>query len=534
MAGLAGSDVQVIYDDDVDVTAHSLITRARFTSSALAQVGECELELRDMDRELTFVSGRRLKLLIDGQQMWSGFVMIPGKSSFFPAGDGVEDTKARRHILRGADNNRLLDFRKLRRPADYLSAIPNITTDTFDGDLLKTALQDYFDMPSWLDIDTFIDNVAIPTGTTITAAEPWAWPQQGSSLRQLLQDLAAWSAAVYYIGPDDAVHYHAIQDVENAWGFSDRPNKAPITGSGGFEGAYWGFRELEADEDGSGIITDAFVWGGSPFAGSGSTVFHRATDESLEGVYGKWQLAETHFNETNFKTQKTVDQRAHMIVYGSPTHDLNLTAPGSVVGEGPRGLRFPQWQYTFAWHTKDVPSIAGVSSHLYPGNIVPIQLWAYSEDEGATPLTKFLPLRQLGISFPSGAKEGKAHVRFSGLFDLRNEDSKFLWKYLRRREPTVSNIILPVVDDSSTSASLGASGRFIPTPLPNDVQTVFTIPFGYIPGTSMFYKNGLALRVNDPDGNGYSETDNEAGTFTLDVAPATGDKLYVTCRTLAG
>jgi hypothetical protein len=533
MAGFEGSDVQIIYDDDVDITAHAMITRARFTSSANAMPGECELELRDMDRELSFVAGRRLKLLIDGQQMWSGFNLINGKSSQFPAGDGLEQTRSRKFILRGADNNRLLDFRKIYRSANYLSAIPNITTDTFDGAILKDALLNYFDMPSWLDIDTFIDDVAIPTGTTITTAEPWAYPQQGTSLRQLFEDLARWSSAVYYIGPDDAVHYHALQDVENAWGFSDHPNWAPITGGGGFEGAYWGFRELSADEDGSNIITDAFVWGGSPFAGNGSTVFHRSTDEAQEDIYGKWQMAETHFNETNFKTQKTVDQRASMIVYGNTTEDDSGGSPGSVVGEGPRGLRFPQWQYTFTWFTKDVPSIAGVSQHLYPGNIVPIQLWSFSEDEGVTPLTKFLPLRQASISFPSGAKNGKAHVQFSGVFDLRNEDSTFLWKYLRRREPKIASAdTLPVVDDTSTSAALGAFGRFIPTPAPDGSTTVFTVPFGYIPGTTMFYLDGLALRAGS--GYDYTESDPDAGEFTLAVAPTVGQQPYVTCRTQAG
>lgn len=528
------SDVQIIYDDDVDITNHALITRARFNSSAGAIAGECEIELRDTDRELTFISGRRLKLLIDGVQMWSGFNLINGKTNFFPAGDGREDTSARKFVLRGADNNRLLDFRTLRYPTNYLKAVPNITTDTYDGDILKSALEDLFDMPSWVDIDTFIDNVAIPTGTAITSAEPWAYPQQGSKLRMLFEDLARWSAAVFYIGPDDAVHYHSLQDVENSWGFSDRPNHAPVTGPTGFEDAYWGFRELMADEDGSGIITDAFVWGGSPFAGSGSTVFHRATDSTQEDNYGKWQLAEVHFNETNFKTQKTVDQRAHMIVYGSPTHDLSTTAPGSVVGEGPRGLRFPQYQFSFQWHTKDVPALAGTPVHLYPGDIVPIQLWAYSEDGGTTPFTKFLPLRSATIAFPAGAQNGQAVVSFSGLFDLRNEDSKFLWKYLRKREPQITSggDVLPVVNDDSTSASLGAIGRFIPTPDPDDVQTTFSIPFGYIPGTTMFYKNGLALRAGAS--YDYEELDNEAGTFELAVPPTTGDQLYVTCRTLAG
>lgn len=531
-----GSQIQLISDPDgagVDITNHAVITAASFTVASNASPGEAEVHLRDMDRDLTFITGKRLKLLIDGQEMWSGFNLIPGKGSFFPAGDGKEDTKARRHVLRAVDNNRLLDGRVLRNPDNYLKAIPNITTNTYDGELLRTALADYFDMPSWLDISTFIDDVQYPAGGNISASEPWAWPQQGSRLRAVIEDLARWSAAVYYIGPDDAVHYHAIQDRECSWGFSDRPNRAPISQSTPFEGSYTGFRELNADEDGTQFATDAFVWGGSPFAGSGGTVFHRATDDSLEAIHGKWQVAETHFNETNYKLQKGVDQRAHMIVYGSPTHDLSLTEPGSVVGEGPRGLRFPQYSYSFSWTQRDVPLLSGVRRHLYPGDIVPIQLWAFSEDNGATPFTKFLPLRSLRISFPSGAKNGLAHVQFNGTFDLRNEDSKFLWSYLRNREPEVSEININSVNDDSDGTTVGAFGQFVPTPAPDGVETVFAIKFPYIPGTVQLYADtggGLTFR---PRGSFFNETDPDAGEITL-VDPTGVTALYVVCRTQAG
>ena len=247
-------------------------------------------------------------------------------------------------------------------------------------------------------------------------------------------------------------------------------------------------------------------------------------------INGKWQLAETHFNETNYKLQKGVDQRAHMIVYGSPTHDLSLTEPGSVVGEGPRGLRFPQWAYTFTWTTRDVPEIGGVRRHLYPGDIVPIQLWAFSEDGGLTPFTKFLPLRSLRISFPSGAKNGKAHVQFTGTFDLRNEDSKFLWSFLRKREPVVTNISIATVTDSSTDAPLGAFGQFVPTPAPDGAETVFTVKFPYIPGTTQLYINGLFR----PRGTYYTESNPDAGEITLVTPPGGSDELYVTCRTQPG
>ena len=533
MVAIEGVDVSLIYDPDgsaVDIANHAVITKAGFNSASNANPGDCEVVLRDPDRTLSFTTGKRLKLFIDGQPMWAGYCLIKGGTSFFPAGDGKEDTKARSFVLRGVDNNRLMDARVFRNTANYLKAPPNITVDRYDGYLLRYALANYFDMPSYIDIVTNIDDVQYPSGGNITAAQPWAWPTQGSKLRVLAEDLARWSAAVYYIGPDDAVHYHAVQDRECSWGFSDRPNRAPITQTTPFEGSYIGFRELLADEDGSQLATDAFVWGGSPFAGTGQTVFHRATDTNLEAEHGKWQLAEMHFNETNYKLQKGVDQRAHMIVYGSPTHDLSLSEPGSVVGEGPRGLRFPQWSYTFSWTQKDIPKLSGVRRHLYPGDIVPIQLWAFSEDGGTTPLTKFLPLRSLRISFSSGTQEGKAHVQFYGAFDLRNEDSKFLWKYLRGREPRVANTTIITVTDAATDSPQGGFGQFVPTPAPDGSNTVFFTKFPYIPDTTQLYVNGLFKAR----GTFYTESDPDTGEITLATPPTVGTELYVTCRTQAG
>lgn len=525
-----GSTIELIYDvggaDELDVANHAVIDSATFSSASNANPGEMEVVLRDPDRVLSFITGKRCKLRIDDQDMWSGFVIQKTQGSFFPAGDGRETTKARRFTLRGIDNNLLLDKRVLRRTANYLKAIPNITTDTYDGALLRTALSSYFDMPSWLDISTYVDDVTYPAGGSITSTAPWAWPQQGSKLRALCEDLSRWSAAVYYIGPDDAVHYHAIQDRECSWGFSDRPNHAPISSEFGFDGAYTGFRELSADEDGSQLATDALVWGGSAFAGDGQTVFKRATDSALELIHGKWQMSETHFNETNYKLQKGVDQRANMIVFGNPTGTGGGSEPGSVVGEGPRGLRFSQWAYGFGWTTKDVPLLTGVRRHLYPGDIVPIQLWSFSEDGGTTPFTKYLPLRSLKIAF-AGAKDGKAHVKFFGGFDLRNEDSKYLWKYLRNRAPQITTIAIASVTDDSTDPVTGGFGQFAATPAPDGVTTVFAVKFPYIAGTLNVYLNGLLQR----SGIDFTESDPDAGEFTMTSVPYSDDTIYATCRT---
>jgi hypothetical protein len=543
---IEGSSVSLIYDvdgpDELDIANHAVISKALFSSAANATPGECEVHLRDMDRDLWLKTGKRIKLLIDDQPMWAGFTKINDKGSFLPAGDGKVNTMARKWILRGVDNNTLGDFRILYNSANVLRKIPNITTPTYDDVILKQALSTYSDMPSWLDIDTFIDRVVIPSdkdGNQISTVHPWAWVQQGSKIRAVFEDLALWSAAVWYFGPDDAVHYHAVQDRECPWGFSDRPPLGDkfVSSAYGFEGVYTGFREMNAEEDGSQYATDAFVWGGSPIADTGTTVFHRATDPTLEAEHGKWQWAETHFNETNFKLQAGVTQRANVIVFGNPDGDASGAEPGTVAGEGPRGLRFSQWNYSFQWSTKDVPYLGSARRHLYPGDIVPIQLWAFSEDGGTTPFTKLLPLRQLQISFPSGAKDGKAHVQFNGTFDLRNDDSKFLWRFLRARETKLSSYSVAGVTDASSNAAYGGFGQFTPIEAPDGVRTVFHIKFPYIPNTTQLYADtgsGLTLRIRGPLPLGYyQESDPDTAELTLNAAPAGGTTLYVTCRTQA-
>jgi hypothetical protein len=64
---------------------------------------------------------------------------------------------------------------------------------------------------------------------------------------------------------------------------------------------------------------------------------------------------------------------------------------------------------------------------------------------------------------------------------------------------------------------------------------VFTVKFGYIRGSSALYIDGLRQSLgNAPGVNDYQESDPVSGEFTITVAPATGKKIYVECRTLDG
>jgi len=104
--------------------------------------------------------------------------------------------------------------------------------------------------------------------------------------------------------------------------------------------------------------------------------------------------------------------------------------------------------------------------------------------------------------------------------------------YVRDFRPVRSPVQPPVAsaDDSTSVSVYGAYGAFTPSPAPDSNETVFTIPFAYINGTSQLYRDTGSGNVALTRGVGYFETDPAAGEFTLATPPDTGDTLYVTCR----
>lgn len=346
--------------------------------------------------------------------------------------------------------------------------------------------------------------------------QPQGWPQQGSPWRQLMDDFAQWGA-VYYIGPDEAVHYHSIETIEARWGFSDTPNLAAVTASpASYQGATYGFRDIDAREDGSPIVNDALIWGGSEFSGSGQTVFARRQNTDSINEHGRWQLAEIHFGQSGFKDQAGVDYRAKTIVDGDPS------AP---TGD-PKGLKFPQWDLSLKWFAHNVPRISGVPDHLRAGQLVYFTLNVFDGLEIA------LPLRRLMISFPGKVDaEDEAWVQFSGSFSLQLSDPYTLWRYLlglKRGQPGSTRVVSTV--DGSNPAPYGSIFSGAPTPLPDDTETVFYLPDdrGYIAGTTEVYLSPGILQRRGID---YTESSPDAGEITFTAAPAGSGWIWVICRT---
>lgn len=519
-----GSTILIEYNG-VNITSDVLADSVRFDAQQNAVPGTWSMTVKDTDHTHSFTTGKEVTLSVDGTRLVGGYLMRVGRTYPFSAMDTTDPLSIPRYWrLEGSDYNVLFDKRVLRNPANYLTQIPNFTRADMDGTLIKKMCADYLDV-SDINSTTYVDNIQPPFNTTPDVGAPGAWLEQGSTMRKQIEDWVQFTGAIWYIDPYKNLHHHAIEDSVMRWGFADTPNHNTITGATGYQGATIGPREIEGTETGQHFVNDAMIWGGSQWAGSGGTVFSREQNAGSIAAHNLWQRAEVHFGEEGYKLQEGVDVRADVIVNGSP---------GAVAANQDRGLRYPQWDFKFTWFAHDVPLLSGVSNHILPGQLAWITLSTFGPL--GTPLTRLLPLRSVAISIPSLDPDGNGYVRFEGRFGLQPDDPFTLWRFLlnaQRRAARQGTVT--VVDDNSLATTYGALGTFVPTPTPNGSATVFTVPFGYIIGTTRLYvkpvgANGYFLKLLGSD---YTESDSIKGEITITPAPASGESLLVQTRTLA-
>jgi hypothetical protein len=534
---MSGSTVQITYDDagtPVDITNDVLFEDAQFESQMNAVAGTFSFRVKDPDQSYDFVTGREIRLYIDGIPMFGGYVKRVGMTYPFPADNTSNPEAYEKRIwrLEGVDYNVLFDTLFIRKTTNYLGHAPNETgwaKTTMDGYVLRTLLSTYCDFPSGFDATSEIDDITavLPDDSD----ETFFYKQQGTKIRDQFDEQAAWAGAVFYIGPDKKVHYHAYETIQKRWGFSDSPNYNAITTSPDeYQGATWGFREVSGTEDGTLIINDALIWGGGAPATT-STVFARIQDDTDSYTYvagkswiddgdlvpgssidthGRWQISETHFNE--LKILSAVKARANVIVNGPPGAD--------VYGQQ-KGLRYPQWFFEFTWFGEQVPELDGTPDHIIAGDIVSINLASFDVSE-------YMPCRTLRITFPELDPGGNAHVQFNGEFSLQYTDPIALWKTILNYRPATEAQAINAITDDSTDAGYGDYATLTPLESMDGSRTVFTVKFAYIMNTLVVYLNGLQ-QVRDTH---YTESDPASGEFTMTSAPVATDTMYVTCRTL--
>ena len=568
----------------VDYTADCIFQSCSFSGSMGGVAGRFSVQVRDPDRTLSFVTGSEITLSVDGVLLFGGYVTTVDMGSFAPAADtsDLSTYYLRTWTLSGPDYNIIFDRRFWRNTADYLHLI-DLTAFTTDGAILREAVDNYADVSDF-------DSSGITDIAFIAGGDQLA---QGDPIRKEFENLSQRGGAVWYIRPDKTFIYVPYDAVAKRWGFSDAPNKTPITVSpDAYQGATYGFREVTGTEDASFMVNDALIWGGSQFGGSsGGTVFDRVTDAASISAHNRWQTAETHFGEKGYQTLSvnltpgtvaktalstaitgtgtaflsnlvvgaqlivpgggatevftivTVTDDTHIVVKPAAAFSASgqtAVIPGGVearaqtIINGPpgadvtgqqKGLKYPQWQFTFTWFSADVPLLSGVPDHIRPGDILNIELSVFG-------VTQLLPVRELRISFPDALEDDGTHlVQFDATFGLQLSDPYSLWRYLLTAKTRLSTAVnVPsVVTDSSTSTSYGSQYSGVPTPATDGATTVFMIKFPYITGSTAVFLNGLIQRL----GVDYTESDPATAEITFTTAPLATDNILVTALTLA-
>lgn len=481
-----------------DVTNHAIWRQCSFESQQNAQPGTFEVTLRDLDRTLgPFDTGGELTLDVDGVRLFGGYVTQVGRRFALPADELPTDSRL--WVLRGVDYNILFDKRVTIRndsvpsSPQNLRRLPLFHGDEYDGDLIKHFASNFITPLTGFDVTTEVDNVALPFN--LSAPDPdrvGGWRQQGTPWREQMELIAEWSASVWYISPDKKLHFHAIEDDDAPFGFSDTPNGTTTIG----------MRDVTATEDASQMVNDALVWGGSEW--TEGAVFARSQNTTSISDHNRWQVAEHHFGEDGYKLD--TQWRADLITEGH----------SAVVGFNP-GLAYPQWQLSLTWFGEDVPG----NAHLRAGQLVDVSLTSFG---GAlSPMT--LPMRSVRIGFVGVDSAGKGHVQFSGQLGLQLNDPYSIWGYLRRlARRRARSVVAASTNATADSTTYGGFGQFEPTQV---TGTIYDLPgeAGYIEGTTMVYVDGVLLARNTD----YTESDPVAGEITFASSPA--GWVWVTCRT---
>jgi hypothetical protein len=533
----------------IDITKSVIFADAYFESQAAAVPGSFHLSIKDPDQVHSFVSGGRVEMFLSDIQVFGGFVTVPTRDFFFPADDTSRPVKTRRWSLDGVDYNILLDKRVLRNPADLTHIVPSVPVGANDNDAhIISLFSQYFDLDfaggGVLDVVS-----GVPSSPPVNSfIHEWVWTDQGSTMRQVLDALVIQTtiygalACIYWIDAAARIRWLAIPAPEDAapWGFSDIPTGPAYKPDGSLEALpFIGWRDGSASEDGSSVINEVFIWGGSPIGTNGQVVMaHEPSSGTSDSItaHGRWQMSENHPGEDLYKSQAEVNARANALISG----DTSGTSPVT----GAQGLVNPDLQYSLTWFAHDVPSDnLGNRLHIIPGQTVTLNLWSFGEvktvdgSPAFRPYSVVLPLRQVRITFPTLPSEKPddfqeyTYVQFQGTFSLSMSDPVWWWQYLLKRLPSPQAQPIITTNNSSASFPYGSyfSGEAQGSPA-NGSQSLFTIIPTYIPGTLEVYVNGL-LKLRGADWNETNPADPAGGSFTFTANPVAGAVIWCTAIT---
>lgn len=495
------SSTIVVRYNGTDISSGCLFAETTFESQMAAIPGTFRVVVSDPNHTYSFITGKEITLDVDGVRMYGGYLLNVAKEYAFPADKTTNPalTKSRRWVLTGVDYNILFEKRVQYNHTNHIKANAKVgAAGIYDGAVIRTYFTTWFDDLTGFDFTntTNIKDVYLYSGGYLPMTP-------GTTMKAELDNMALWGA-VYYIDADKKFHWIPIQDTAAPWGFSDKPSLADTPPT-------IGFRDGEMTEDASSVVNDAFVWGGSEWAGTGTVVYDNKSNSTSITNHGRWQYAEVRVGESDFKNQASVTARAKLIV------------DGNVVGaspQGTKGLVEPEKQFVGTWFAHDVPSAA----HLRPPAVVYINMQVFG-------FNMSVPLRQVQVSFPGLDATGKAFVQFTGLFGVLMTDPYWLWAYLKKQQGQTVSGLYSGATNATLNPAYGSYYQDVPNQTANGTRTVFTIgnaggpTFTYIGGTVIAFKNGLALIA----GVDYTESDPANGEITFTTAPDSGSTLYITC-----
>lgn len=490
------STISIKYNN-TDITNSVLFASARFEAQLGAFPGTFEFIVRDDEQLLSFSTGKEVTLDIDGVRYYGGFTTQVSQQLAIPVDDTtvISSIQTRQWVLRGADYNLLLDKRVVFNKAAPTQAIPIQSLPFTDQQAVSKLCNEYLDLSGdGIDFSTYVDVV----GPVVSTGTEFGYQGSGASWRKQMESISNQTGAIWYIDSSKKLHYQKVESLTPPWGFADKPNNTTT----------YGFREMQFIEDATRVANDALVWGGSEFGSSGlssQTVFAQVENLTSQGVTGRWQYAEQHFNEPTYFEQGGVNNRGNIIVFGEPGTVIFTTGP-----DENRGLQNPQLNIRLAWFS------GGTPTPLAPGAVVNIFLYSF----GPPPLQLSLPARSITISFPT-----PSDARLDAFFGIQTSDPWTLWKYVKKvaESRTERRTVSVLTGDGTTTSVTGTWVCTTPSPAPDGATTTFTLTDAYIPGTTQVWLNGLHQRP----GYEYNESNPNAKQITFVAAPLGGDQLWV-------
>lgn len=462
----------------------------RFEMVAGATPGTGTLTLRDPKRALAFEGGEVVKVEIDDELVWTGYVMTVGRGYWFSDYVGSQSVSGRRWDLGLVDLNILFD-----KLYTYNHAHPNRFPDgggAFPGGVVPVGTTDRQYLLAAL-ADTDIALIRPPINTTARVKETAvivAGPAKGQLLgagavvRAVMADAAgnankaAQGSIVWYIDARGNMIYTALDNNVAPFAITDDPETNPGVA----------VRGLGLSKSISSIKDDVLIFATEldPDPASKQTQFRYRRQQNSASIakYGRFQYAE---NVPGF-LQDSVDARALKLITqeGTPAQSAHF--------------------YCFR-------------PGLYPGQIVTVwsAAWSYTQN---------LPIRAISLSFltPSFAM-----WEVSASFDT--QDPWGLIMALRR--PPTRGFVPPRFSAVKLNPGDPTPSRPVYTFIseePNPIgNNVYQTSYGYIRYSIAVHVGGLRAISKDGANSGselfFWETSPQEGRFKL-LSPPSG-RIYV-------